>query len=339
LNLIGNSDQFRETVDLICRLADCDATTIIEGETGTGKEVAARAIHYISRRRDFPFIPVHCGSLPDNLLETELFGHERGAFTDAKERRIGLVAEADHGTLFLDEVEALTPRAQVVLLRFLQDQKYRSVGGRVLCTADLRIIAATNADLFELVERGVFRQDLWFRLRVLELPLPPLRVRRADAVLLAHHFVSRFSQTYDRPVKRLHRDTIAWIDGYSWPGNVRELENVMLREFLLHDGDEIVIHSQAVRRTTAPPPPAMSKPGFDPVFKNAKAKAVTDFERGYLSTLLGKAGGNVSYAARLAHKDRSALNKLIRKHRLLPEQFHSARPDSLEASKKIRSDR
>ncbi|HEV8551141.1 MAG TPA: sigma-54 dependent transcriptional regulator [Polyangiaceae bacterium] len=319
MNLIGRSPAFLQTVELIRRLAACDATTLITGETGTGKEVAARAVHYLSVRSGCPFIPVHCGALPDGLLETELFGHERGAFTDAKERRAGLIKEAEGGTLFLDEVEALTPRAQVVLLRFLQDQKYRAVGGRTLFSTNLRIVAATNSALEELVERGLFRQDLWFRLRVLELTLPALRERQGDAELLARHFLARFSETYRRPAKQLLPETVAWLEAHAWPGNVRELESLMLREFLLRDGDEILVTVPA-RRTTSVLPPAST--GVAPTsqsfaFKPAKARAIAEFERAYLRQLLSHTGGNISRAALLAKKDRSALNKLVRKHRLL----------------------
>lgn len=324
LSLVGASESFRATLQLIQRLASCEATTLIAGETGTGKEAAARAIHYLSARRDFPFIPIHCGALPDSLLETELFGHERGAFTDAKERRTGLVAEANGGALFLDEVEAMSPRAQVVLLRFLQDQKYRAVGGRHLCSTDVRIIAATNADLGEMVAKGHFRQDLWFRLRVLELTLPALRNRPGDATLLAHHFLARFSERYARAPKRLHPATVELLESYSWPGNVRELESLMLREFLLRDDQEILIQPGQVARTLPPPPnvlPEMAGPVFEPIFKRAKAVAVAEFERHYLECLLAQASGNITHAARLARKDRSALNKLVRKHGLFFGDF------------------
>lgn len=321
LNLIGESDAFRKTTSLIQRLSEFDATTLVVGETGTGKEIAARAIHYLSPRRNFPFIPVHCGALPDNLLESELFGYEKGAFTDAKERRSGLVSEANGGTLFLDEVEAMTPRSQIVLLRFLQDQKYRAVGGRTLSTANVRIIAATNASLPDMVDQALFRQDLWFRLRILELTLPPLRERRGDPVLLARHFLNRFSEAYARPPRRLHPATIEWLDQYSWPGNVRELESLILRELLLGEGDEIRVHSVSDRRTV--PPSRPSSAPFNPVFKRAKAEAVADFERGYLATLLASTQGNISHAARLARKDRSALTKLAKKHGLLLKSFRA----------------
>jgi DNA-binding NtrC family response regulator len=323
-SLIGQSEAFQRTVRLIHRVATCDATTLIEGETGTGKEVTARAIHYLGARSQCPFIPVNCGALPDGLLESELFGHERGAFTDAKLQRPGLVAQAEGGTLFLDEVETMSPRAQVVLLRFLQDQKYRPVGGRSVATANLRVIAASNAALVELADRGVFRHDLLFRLRILEIRLPPLRERPGDALLLARSFLERLSRVHQRPAKTLHPDTLAWFESYSWPGNVREVESLILREFLLGDGDEIRIHDA---RGPGERPPDTSS-GEEEVltsrgFREAKARAVAAFERSYLCQLLARAGGNISLAARISGKDRSALNRLVRKYRLAAEDFRA----------------
>ena len=320
LELVGESPAFREALRLIGRIAAVDAAVLIQGETGTGKELAARAVHYLSRRRDYPFVPVNCGALPDSLIESELFGHERGAFTDAKQASRGLVAQAEGGTLFLDEVEAMTPRAQVVLLRFLQDHEYRPVGGRLLARGDLRIVASTNVDLDELVRSGQFRRDLLFRFGVLSLTMPPLRRRGDDAVMLAEHFIRRFAVRYERPVKRLHADTVAWLAAQDWPGNVRELENLMLREFLLADGDAIRLGPAG---DAAPAGAAADEPAFDPAFKSAKARAVAQFEKAYLNQLLARTGGNISQAARLSRKDRSALNKLVKKHGLVCERYRS----------------
>jgi DNA-binding NtrC family response regulator len=318
LNLLGTSPVFLEALRVIGRIAAVDATALIQGETGTGKELAARAIHYLSRRRNFPFIPINCGALPDNLVESELFGHERGAFTDAKHASRGLVAQAEGGTLFFDEVEAMTPRAQVVLLRFLQDRKYRPVGGRLVSNGDLRIIASSNVDLEELVRRSEFRRDLLFRFSILSVTMPPLRERRPDVLLLAEHFLHCFTRQYGRPAKRMHPDTIAWLLAHDWPGNVRELENVMLREFLLADGDVIRI------RLSDPAAPSRAADGdVERTFKSAKAQAVAEFEKTYLGHLLTKTCGNISLAARIAGKDRSALNKLVKKHGLVGERFRA----------------
>jgi len=315
LNLAGESPAWNQVLRKLQRIAGNDATVLIEGETGTGKELVAHAIHYLGARRDFPFIPLNCGALPDTLLESELFGHERGAFTDARERRTGLIAEADRGTLFLDEVEAMSPRAQVVLLRFLQDQVYTPLGGRASARADVRIVVASNANLDEEVARGRFRRDLWFRIRVLHLQLPPLRERAGDVHRLAQLFVDRCCTRYRRGPHRLAQHSLAALDAHDWPGNVRELETLILREFLLHDtdSDELSIDLGSGSAVVAPVAD----------FKRAKALAVAEFERGYLSQLLASTRGNISLAARMSRKDRSALNKLVKKHGLSVRQFRA----------------
>ena len=320
-NLIGESAVFLETLRLIRRMAAFDATVLIEGETGTGKELAARTLHYLSSRRDFPFIPINCGGLPDSLLESELFGHERGAFTDAKQATCGLVAQAERGTLFLDEVEAMSARAQVVLLRFLEDRQYRPVGGRHIVSGDVRIIASSNVDLEKLVQLGQFRRDLLFRFNILSLAMPPLRKRERDSVVLAEHFLQRFAAEYQRPAKRLHPDTIDWMAIHDWPGNVRELQNLILREFLLADQD--TIRFSGTTETTGHGGPNVASLS-EQTFKSAKAKALADFERAYLGNLLTKTCGNISLAARLARTDRSALNKLVKKYGLAGAQFRSS---------------
>lgn len=323
LNLLGESPAFRQVLQVIDRIAAVDATVLVQGETGTGKELAARALHYLSPRHNFPFIPVNCGALPDNLLESELFGHVRGAFTDAKEPNRGLVAEAEGGTLFLDEVEAMTPRAQVVLLRFLQDHKYRPVGGRLLSSGNVRVIASTNLDLERLVGRNEFRRDLLFRLGILSVTMPPLRQREDDVLLLAEYFLRRFASEYRRPAKRLHTDSMRSLTAHDWPGNVRELENLILREILLADGD--VIRIEPGRRSVGE---STIVTGLDPgqTFKSAKARAIAAFEKSYLDYLLTKTGGNISLAARISRKDRSSLNKLVKKHGLDGERFRASSP-------------
>jgi DNA-binding NtrC family response regulator len=316
LNLAGESPAWNQVLRKLQRIAANDATVLIEGETGTGKELVAHAIHYLGARRAFPFIPVNCGALPDALLESELFGHERGAFTDARERRTGLIAEADRGTLFLDEVEAMSSRAQVVLLRFLQDQMYTPLGGRASARADVRIVVASNSNLEEEVARGRFRRDLWFRMRVLHLALPPLRERAGDVRLLAQLFIDRCCTRYRRGPHRLARQSLAALEAHEWPGNVRELESLILREFLLHDtsSDELSVEM-------APPDRGVVEPVAE--FKRAKALAVAEFERGYLSQLLACTRGNISLAARMSRKDRSALNKLVKKYGLSARQYRA----------------
>jgi two-component system response regulator GlrR len=317
LKLVGKSPPFLAVIELTKRFAACDATVLLQGETGTGKELVARAIHYLGARRNFPFIPVNCGALPDTLVENELFGHARGAFTDARDARRGLIAEAQGGTLFLDEVEALTPKVQVTLLRFLQDQEYRPVGGAVVRNANVRIIAASNASLDALQKDHHFRQDLLFRLNVLAIDLPPLRERLADVVLLAEVFLQRLAGQYRRPSKRLHPDAVSRLLDYSWPGNVRELENLIHREFLMTDGEVIDLHCLDLMG-------AHQKHARDDAFKRltasrfqeAKASAIAHFERNYLAELLLRTHGNISQAARISGKERSRLGKLVKKYGL-----------------------
>jgi DNA-binding NtrC family response regulator len=318
-NLIGRSPAFIEMLRFICRYADCDAPILIQGETGTGKELVARALHYLSTRAAHAFIPVNCGALPDSLVESELFGHERGAFTDAHAAQKGLVAQAAGGTLLLDEIDSLSPKAQVTLLRFLQDRQYRPVGGERQITADVRVVAATNADLAGEARAGRFRQDLYYRLDVVSFAMPPLRQRGDDVVDLAEHLLGRFAQQHGRPRKHLHPDTAAWLPLYAWPGNVRELENLMLREFLRADGDVVSIEPVG----DALPALRAQAPRKGETFKLAKACAVAEFERSYLSEMLARTSGNVSLAARLAKKDRGAFNKLVKKHGLDMESFRS----------------
>jgi DNA-binding NtrC family response regulator len=319
-NLLGDSPIWRRVLDLVRRIAGNEAPTLIEGETGTGKELVARAIHYLGIRRNFPFIPLNCGALPDNLLESELFGHEKGAFTDARERRGGLVAEARGGTLFLDEVEAMSGRAQVVLLRFLQDQTYLTVGGRAVITGDVRVVAASNADLADLIARGRFRRDLLFRLRVMHVRLPPLRERAGDVALLANRFLERFCASHGRKNLRLSATSLASLEAYDWPGNVRELENLLLREVLLsEDETEELNFTDAPGAPSARATPAQSR--FPAEFKCAKARVVADFEKSYLRDLLCFAHGNLSLAARLSRKDRSSLKRLAKKHGIRAAAF------------------
>ena len=315
LNLVGESPAFLQTLAMIRRLAGCDASVLISGETGTGKELAARAIHYLGPRRKQPFIPVNCGAIPDSLVESEFFGHARGAFTDAKEPRAGVIEQAEGGTLFLDELETLSLRAQVALLRFLQDHTYRVVGGSQGRSANLRVLASTNADLDAMVRRGAFRADLVFRLSVLTVDLPPLRARPGDAHLLADCFVRRFSTQYHRPPRRLDRAALRYLERHDWPGNIRELENLVHRSLLLSDGPEIAFarigSSEGPGMDGAPEPHGIERP-----FHEAKAHAIAQFERDYVTALLRQTGGNISLASRLCGKERSRLTKLVKKYGL-----------------------
>jgi DNA-binding NtrC family response regulator len=332
LNLVGRSPAFLEVLELTKRFSACDATVLVQGETGTGKELVARAIHYLGARRNFPFIPVNCGALPDSLVESELFGHARGAFTDARQAKRGLIAEAQGGTLFLDEIEVLTPKAQATLLRFLQDLEYRPVGGAVVRDANVRIVAASNANLGELVTVGHFRRDLLFRLNVLSIHLPPLRERQRDIVLLAETFLKRLGSQYRRPPKSIHPDAVPGLLDYEWPGNVRELENLIHREFLMTDEPMIYLHSPtspgACRKRD--PDAALSRL-TESRFQDAKAWAIAQFERAYIVELLSRTRGNISHAARISGKERSRLGKLVKKYGLERVSFVGRAENNLKS--------
>ena len=311
---------------LMRRFSETSAHVLIQGETGTGKELVARAIHYLGDRRYKPFVPVNCGALPDNLMENELFGHARGAFTDARENQRGLIGSAEGGTLFLDEIECLSLKGQVALLRFLQDGHYRQLGGHSDVRADVRVIAASNQDFCELVRSGQFRQDLYYRLAIMAVDLPPLRQRGSDILLLIDHFLARFAREYSRPVPRLDPASASAALARPWPGNVRELENVIHRQFLLADGD--VVRLDAAAETSASPPGSGAHQGWNIDFtsmdmKLAKAEVIARFERDYLEQAIALSRGNVSLAAQHAGKERRAFGKLLKKYGIDRNRFQA----------------
>jgi DNA-binding NtrC family response regulator len=319
--LIGEAPPFVLVRGQLIRLAESDATVLIAGETGTGKELIARALHYLSSRAGFPFVAVNCAALPDTLLEDELFGHERGAFTDAHASRQGLLVQADRGTLFLDEVECLTPRAQGALLRVLTDRTFRVLGSSLERSVNVRFAAATNVDLADLVRRGLFRADLFYRLRVLWLELPPLRDRRDDIPLLTRHFLMKHALC-GRTAPFLSLAASQALAQYEWPGNVRELENAVIRA--LHLVEDGVIEPRHLGLPAAFPgsdPAAAAEGDRRLSLKESKRRLVDAFEREYLTRLLSESGGNVTRAARSARKDRRELGKLLKKYGLNAKDF------------------
>ncbi len=318
LNMIGRAPVFLSVLNQIKKIARCSAPVLIEGETGTGKELAARAIHYLGTGRDFPFIPVNCGAIPDSLMESELFGHKKGAFTDAKHSHQGLIPQSDGGTLFLDEVEVFSMKGQVALLRFLDDRHFRSVGGSRLQQASVRIIAASNAKLSDMVNQRTFRRDLYYRLNIMTIEMPALSARSGDIELLAEHFMENYRKQYQQPDKYLHPDALAWLNHYTWPGNVRELENMLHREFLLSENacihlDQVSIHSKDRRKNTMD---RRLNPVMAFKFNDAKKRVIDDFEKTYLRRLMKAFDGNVTSAAKHAGKERRALGKLLKKHNI-----------------------
>ncbi|HWV14444.1 MAG TPA: sigma-54 dependent transcriptional regulator [Cellvibrio sp.] len=324
LQLSGQSPLFIKTISLIKRIAACHAPVLVQGETGTGKENAARAIHYLSARRDYPFIPVNCAAIPDELLESELFGHEKGTFTDAKNKQLGLVSLAEQGTLFLDEVDSLTPKAQAALLRFLQTQEYRPLGSKVTLQADVRIVAATNANLKLLAENKLFREDLYFRLNVLNLEMPALRHRLQDIPIIAAALLEKFASQYRTASKKIHPQSLHYLMQQPWTGNIRELENILLRHCLLSNETTLIIEDEmADQGGLCSNSEQLDNPGKGSQlnFQDAKAQAINHFEEHYLKELMAIADGNVSAAARIAGKERRALGKLLQKHHIQRNQL------------------
>jgi DNA-binding NtrC family response regulator len=319
--LIGSSASFQEVIAKIARFSACDAPVLIEGETGTGKELVARALHYRSARRGHPFVPINCAALPEQLVVSELFGYERGAFTGAQGRRLGLVEQARRGTIFFDEVNSLPAPAQAVLLRFLQDQEYRPLGAGGLLHADTRVIAASNLSMAREVRERRFREDLYHRLNVLTLSLPPLRARGDDILELAARFLDHLSRQYRRAPKALSVAAASALVRHDWPGNVRELENRLHRSFLMADGREISSGDLGLAGTAEDrdSKECGAQPGD--TFAAAKARAVADFERAYLRTLMTAAQGNVSAASRLAGKERRTFARLLKKHGIERREF------------------
>jgi two-component system, NtrC family, response regulator GlrR len=306
--IIGESPAFLDRVRCVPRFARCDATVLISGESGTGKELFARAIHYLSPRADRPFVPVNCGALPENLMESEIFGHKRGAFTGATSDQAGLIREAEGGTLFLDEIDCLTPQAQVKLLRFLQDGEYRSVGSQQILHASIRVVAAANADLSQIVRDGRFREDLFYRLNVLALTLPALRERRGDILLLTHDFLEKQAALAETQPKNLSLAALNRLLSHSWPGNVRELQNVLTRAIVFSDHDSIEPSDLDLPDSFA---------AEEQSFQAMKSRAVRRFEHDFLATVLRAHDGNITRAASAAKKNRRAFWQLLRKHGLL----------------------
>ncbi|MGH8080882.1 MAG: sigma-54 interaction domain-containing protein [Lysobacter sp.] len=321
--MIGQSEAMQRIRRLLQRYAACDAPVLIEGETGTGKELAAREIHYASPRSAGPFVPVNCGALPDSLLESELFGHRRGAFTDARSSEPGLVEYARGGTLFLDEIDSLSPRAQTTLLRFLQNGEFRAVGERPVRIADVRVLAATNYSLADAVESGRFRRDLLYRLNSLQICLPPLRERDEDVMLLAQHLLRDAIARLGLSACEWTPEALRALMRHDWPGNVRELENVILRACMRADGDGIGVVELALaepsiwgRTFEATASVSVSFVATDACsgFAAAKQQAIEAFERTYLIALMQRADGNVSRAAALSGTERRQLGKMLKRH-------------------------
>lgn len=305
--VIGESAALREAIRMVPRLGASEANVLVTGETGTGKELFARAIHYASARRGRPFVPVNSSAIPDTLFENELFGHEKGAYTDASAAGAGLLGMADGGSLFLDEVDSLSLASQAKLLRVLQDREYRPLGSQRAVKANVRIIAAANTPLADRVSAREFRADLYYRLNVLALRLPSLADRRSDIPVLARHFLARYSKECGKPAPKLSAEAVRRLMDYSWPGNIRELESAIQRAVVLSDAPLLDALSFDLPPSSAP---AAVFRGYSVPIEDA----VYEFEREYLAGVLFSQNGNITRAARAAGKDRRTFQRLLRRH-------------------------
>ncbi len=319
--MIGRSEAMREVFRLIERAASLDLNVLVTGESGTGKELVARAIHEASNRKGRPFVAVNCGALPAELVESELFGHVKGAFSGAERDQPGLFREANSGTLFLDEIGELPLATQVKLNRVLQDRRVRSVGDTREDPIDVRFIFATLRDLKAEVAAGHFREDLYYRLAVFPIELPPLRERKEDIPLLAAHFVSRLARAQGRPLSGLSPEALACLAAWPYPGNVRELENIIERAVAICPGE--ILDTPCL-----PPELREASPGLGPMealaalpYKEASRIARAQGVRAYLDALMRRHRGNVTKAARAAQMERESLHRLLKKHRLHAEDY------------------
>ena len=319
-DIIGHSAALMEVLKLVRRAARSESDIVILGESGTGKELVARAIHANSRRYAEAFVAVDCASLPENLLESELFGHEKGAFTGALKAKAGLIETANRGTLFLDEVAELPPSLQVKLLRTLQERQIRRVGGVHETRVDIRVLSATNRNLDELIRNGRFREDLYYRLNVITIKVPPLRERSADVTLLAHDFLKKQRINDGFQVRGFRPEALRVLEAYSWPGNVRELRNVIERACALAESDLIGLNDlpDPLRYASAGRDSGTAIEDATPAFslKSAKDRWLSNFEPTYIENLLKEHRGNVSQAARAAGIDRKTFYRLINKYHL-----------------------
>jgi len=309
-NIIGQDYKMAKIYDLVELIADTQATVNIQGENGTGKSLLARAIHYNSCRRDKPFVEVSCGALPETLLESELFGHAKGAFTGAVKDRIGKFGQASDGTIFLDEIGAASPGLQLKLLRVLQERQFERVGSNETVTVDVRVITATNTDLLELVRQNKFREDLYYRLNILQIYLPPLRERVGDIRLLAQHFFEVYTRKYSKNLKGLAAPALKVLERYAWPGNVRELENVTERAVILARGPYVTSEQ-------FPPSVVEAKPLSHPVKGILPLdKALEDPEKQIIQNALEYCGWSRKKAAEMLQINRTTLFKKMRRHNL-----------------------
>ena len=308
-NIIGKSKKMQEVMEQVSRAAETDSNVCIYGESGTGKELMAKSLHLLSSRKDKPFVAINCAAIPEGLLEGELFGYEKGAFTGAVRNKRGFFTQADGGTIFLDEISEMSEAMQAKLLRVLQEKQFHILGGEKSIEVDVRILTATNKNLEDEVKSGAFREDLFYRIYVIPIHLPPLRERKEDIPLLADHFIKKFVGEMKKEIKGISTPALQKLLSYSWPGNVRELENTI--EYAVAMTAQDVISEDLILQTKT-----TEKDKLKPL-KDAR----NEFEKSYISNILSLTGGNVSKAAKLAGKYRADLYDILKKHDLNPSDF------------------
>jgi Nif-specific regulatory protein len=311
--IVGNSNPMRQVYEQVTQVARTNTTVLLRGESGTGKEMIAHAIHYNSLRASKPFVKVSCAALPETLIESELFGYEKGAFTGAQARKKGRFELADGGTLFLDEIGELNPATQVKLLRVLQEREFERLGGIETIKVNVRLIVATNKDLEEAISRGQFREDLYYRLNVFAIFMPPLRERKPDILLLAEHFVEKFEREHHKRIKRISTPAIDMLTSYHWPGNVRELENVIERAVLICESN--VIHGHHL------PPSLQTAEGSDTVTRLSLETAMEAYERDLIQDALKTSRGNRAKAAKLLDSTERIIGYKVKKYGISCDRF------------------
>lgn len=334
--MIGKSKNIQEIFDIIDNISGTDSTVLILGESGTGKEMVANAIHKRSKRSKMPFVVINCSAIPENLLESELFGHKKGSFTGAIQDKFGLFEEANGGTIFLDEIGEIPPSIQVKLLRVLQEGELRRVGGNQSRNVDVRIIAATNKDLHHMVREKHFREDLYYRLNVITLVVPPLRDRIEDIPLLAYHFLKKYTDKTGKSVQKITVDALQGLQNYRWVGNVRELENVIERAVVLTSSESVQakdlpshLLGQSFYMANDADDAGLSQFSY----QDAKDKALFSFNQSYITNLLRVTEGNVSSAADKAGMDRSNFKKIIKKYAIDVDTFKKIKKKGLKRKK------
>jgi transcriptional regulator with PAS, ATPase and Fis domain len=328
LGMVGESTALHETLELAHKAARSDANILLCGESGTGKELAAQAIHTNSPRAAHPFVAVDCASLPENLLEAELFGYEKGAFTGAIGKKPGLMELAHHGTLFLDEVGEMPISLQAKILRALQEKEHRRVGGTQTVQFDLRVLAATSRDLQQRVKEGTFRKDLLFRINVIPIRLPPLREREGDVSLLAAYLLDKYCEVDTGMTKRFDSEVVHALERYSWPGNVRELQNVVRRMCVMAEGELITMRDLPEELLSGGDQFFSAETeakieSCELTFVEAKRRCLNLFEADYVRGVLDRHAGNVSRSSEAADVDRKTFYRLLRKHHLQPHAFRT----------------